>query len=271
METKFVPLYREPRAVVLNETLGSYGEVMGVKKFENGFFALRYENGVILYDSAGQVVDTDLDDVFVFKFGYRLFKKINSSYWYLVDANGNPELCYVKCEAERFHLSGNVIALCDTDKTWRVFQLSNTAPKIEYILLSNPMAPFGSVDLQVFQNKNSDNFVVVFYRKDGSILLHYRQAQSTQVLKVVNGYRYCRYLANGCFVCAQAAFEEFPHEDGSIEIAVKNNGSFNLFDENLNVLNEDIERLLLQKDGSYLVNDAGLWKAYSADGTLLLS
>ena len=172
METKFVPLYREPRAVVLNETLGSYGEVMGVKKFENGFFALRYENGVILYDSAGQVVDTDLDDVFVFKFGYRLFKKINSSYWYLVDANGNPELCYVKCEAERFHLSGNVFALCGTDKTWRVFQLSNTAPKIEYILLSNPMAPFGSVDLQVFQNKNSDNFVVVFYRKDGSILLH---------------------------------------------------------------------------------------------------
>lgn len=245
---------------------------MGVKKFENGFFALRYENGVVLYDNAGQVIDTDLEDVFVFKFGYRLFKKLNSPCWYLVDSNGNSELCYVKCEAKKLHLNGNVIALCDTDQTWRVFQLSNTAPKIEYILLSNPMAPFGSDDVEVFQNKNSDDFVVVFHRKDGSILLQHRQAMSTKVLKVVNGYRYFRYLANGCFVCAKgAAFEEFTLEDGSTEIAVKNHGVFDLFDENLNFLNVGIEKLLLQKDGSYLVNDAGLWKAYSADCTLLLS
>lgn len=272
METKFVPQYREPRAVVLNETFGRYGEVMGVKKFENSFFALRYENGVILYDNAGQVIDTDLEDVFVFKFGYRLFKKTNSAYWYLVDPNGNPELCHVNCEATKFHLSGNVVALCDVGQVWRVFQLSSVAPEIEYVLLSNPMPPFGSDDVQVFQNKSSDNFVVVFHRKDGSILLQHRQTMSMQVLSVVNGYRYFRYLANGCFVCTKCAgFEEASYEDGSIEIVTKNKGTFVLFDENLNVLNVDIEKLLLQKDGSYLVNGAGLWKAYSAKGKFLVS
>lgn len=268
METKFVPLYREPRAVVLN---GSYGEVMGVKKFENGFLALRYENGVTLYDNAGQVIDTELEDVFVFKFGYRLFKKTNSPYWYLTDKDGNNELCNVKCVAEKFHLSGNVIALCDTDQTWRVFQLSSTSEKIEYILLANPMAPFGSEDVEVFQNRNSGNFVVIFHRKDGSILLHHRQVLSTQVLKVVDGYRYSRYLANGCFVCAKDEIEEVSFEDGCLEITVKNNGSFDLLDENLSVLNEGLEKLLLQKDGSYLAKAAGLWQVYSAEGTLLLS
>ncbi len=251
METKFVPLYGEPRAVVLNETLGGYGEVVGVKKFENGFFALRYENGVVLYDNAGQVIDTDLEDVFVFKFGYRLFKKINSSYWYLVDPNGNSELCHVKCEAEKFHLSGNVVALCDARKMWRVFQLSNTAPVIEYILLSNSVGAFGCEDVQVFQNKNSNNFVVVFYRKDGTILLHHRQAMSTRVDKVLAEYNDFRYLANGKFVCSTKKLEEYPQEGGILGIRVKDGGTFTLFDENLNVLNKDMEELFVCEDGSF--------------------
>ena len=43
METKFVPQFLEPKEVILGTALTNFGPALGVKKFVDGSFAVRYE------------------------------------------------------------------------------------------------------------------------------------------------------------------------------------------------------------------------------------
>ena len=105
METKFVPQLLEPKEVILGAALTNFGPAFGVKKFVDGSFAVRYANGVVLYEQSGKVLDAGLDDVLMFPWGFKLFKKSNSPSWYLVDASGNNILCYIKCEAKKVYVN----------------------------------------------------------------------------------------------------------------------------------------------------------------------
>ena len=213
METKFVPQFLEPKEVILGKGLTSYGAAFGAKKFVDGSFAVRYENGVVLYEQSGKVLETGLDDVLIFPWGFKLFKKTDSPSWYLVDASGNNILCYVKCEAKKVCVSGNVVAMCDLGNTWRVFQISSYRPEIEYILIS-----YDEKDIQLFQNKSSNDFVVAFVRDGNQVLLQHRVALSQKVDKIAGIFRKFLYLPNGGFVCSQNDFDVHNYADGSIEV-----------------------------------------------------
>ena len=264
METKFVPQFLEPKEVIFCRNLTSYGSALGARKFDDGSFAVRYADGVVLYDNAGQVLETGLEDVLLFPWGFKLFKKKNSPYWYLVDASGNDVLCYVKCEAKKVCVSGNVIALCDHRDTWRVFQVNPYRSLIEYILVS-----YFDEDVKVFQNRNSDDFVVAFVRSDASVLLQHRVALSMKVDKIAGTFQKFDCLPNGCFVCSQSDFVKTEYSDGSVEIYPANEGSLVLLNEHLKTVAHTFQGLFLFANGMYLLKFGEEWALYSSMDELL--
>ena len=261
METKFVPQFLEPKEVILGSTLTSYGVALGAKKFNDGSFAVRYADGVVLYEQSGKILETGLDDVLIFPWGFKLFKKSDSPSWYLVDAVGNNTLCYIKCEAKKVCVSGNVIAMCDCRDTWRVFQISSCRPTIEYILISS-----GDEDIKLFQNRTSSDFVVAFVRDGNQVLLQHRVALSQKVDKIAGIFRKFMYLPNECFVCSNEDFDVRKFADGSVYLLGK---SMELFDERLKVVANGIGGLFLFANGMYLLKSANQWELYSAIGKLL--
>lgn len=264
METKFVPQFLEPKEVILCNNLTSYGSALGARKFDDGSFAVRYADGVVLYDNVGHVLEADLEDVLLFPWGFKLFKKKNSPYWYLVDASGNDVLCYVKCEAKKVCVSGNVIALCDDRDTWRVFQVSPHRSLIEYVLIS-----YFDEDVKVFQNKNSNDFVVAFVRPDASVLLQHRVAFSTKVDKIAGTFQKFECLFNGCFICSHSDIVKTEYPDGSVAIYSTDEGNLALFDEQLNVIAQAFQEAFLFANGVYLLKFGEEWSLYSSENKLL--
>lgn len=264
METKFVPQFLEPKEVILGKGLTSFGAAFGAKKFEDGSFAVRYADGVVLYEQSGKVLETGLDDVLMFPWGFKLFKKTDSPSWYLVDAAGNNTLCYVKCEAKKVCVSGNVVAMCDFGNTWRVFQISSYRPEIEYILISHD-----EKDVQLFQNKGSHDFVVAFVRDGNQVLLQHRVALSQKVDKIAGIFQKFVYLPNGGFVCSQNDFDVQNYADGCLGIHSLEGDSLGLFDERLKSVANGIGDLFLFANGMYLLHASDEWSLYSSAGKLL--
>ncbi len=264
METKFVPQLLEPKEVILGAALTNFGPAFGVKKFVDGSFAVRYANGVVLYEQSGKVLDAGLDDVLMFPWGFKLFKKSNSPSWYLVDASGNNILCYIKCEAKKVYVSGNVIAMCDFDDVWRVFQINSCRPEIEYILIS-----CHEKDIKIFQNKSSNDFVVAFIRDKNEVLLQHRVYMSQKVDKVAGIFRKFMYLPNEAFVCSKEDFDVCHYTDGCVEIHSLAGDTICLFDECLKIVANNVGGLFLLANDMYLLKSSDEWVLYSSAGKML--
>lgn len=264
METKFVPQFLEPKEVILGTALTNFGPALGVKKFVDGSFAVRYADGVVLYEQSGKVLETGLDDVLMFPWGFKLFKKSNSPSWYLVDASGNNILCYIKCEAKKVCVSGNVIAMCDFDDIWRVFQISSHRPEIEYVLIS-----CNEKDVEIFQNKSSNDFVVAFIRAKNEVLLQHRLYMTQKVDKVIGMFRKFIYLPNDAFVCSKEDFDVCHYTDGSVEIHSLAGDAICLFDECLKIVANSIGGLFLFANDMYLLKSSDEWTLYSSAGKML--
>ncbi len=258
METKFVKSFLEPHEVICRDRLVNYGFCFGARKFHNGSFALRLLDGVTLYDAHGYQLEVLLDDVFVFKNGYRLQKSVSSELWSLLQPDGQIVLTGEKVDVCDEHL----LAVRTAEREWRLYQFSENDAKL--LFLTECFAD----NLRLFKNHGNDYFVVAFMEPDG-VILQLRHETLGVVSTELPMVRSCFPLFDGRFIVSDAHLSIKEHDAGCILVEVALGEQMALYDDKLQLQAQNVLGLALFRNDMYLLNENDEWKLFSAKGKVL--
>lgn len=258
MDTKFVTNFVSPREVICCAQLHNYGFCWGARKFENGSFALRFAEGVDLYDAWGQKLETRIEDVFVFKNGYRLQKQNASSDWFLLRSDGEIIL-----KGEKVEVCDNALfALKISEREWGIYQFSNVDDTMQLLTKCN------AEDVKLFRKKGNADFVTALVEHDG-VVLQLRHGISGVVLLELSQFDFFFPLFDGRFAVAKKQLHVNQHAAGCLFIEATDASGFDLYDDKLKLSVAEVKGITILENGMCLMNEKNEWKFFSANGKLL--
>lgn len=258
MDTKFVKNFVSPREVICCVRLCNYGFCWGARKFENGSFALRFAEGVDLYDALGQKLETQIEDVFVFKNGYRLQKQTTSSGWCLLRSDGEIILRGEKVEV----CDDSLFALKISEQEWGIYQFSNVDGAMQLLTKCNAEC------VKLFRKKSNVDFVTALMEQ-GSVVLQLRHGISGVVLLELSKFDFFFPLFDGRFAVSKKQLHVNQHAAGCLFIEAIGGSGFDLYDDKLKLSVAEVMGITILENGMYLMNEQNEWKFFSANGKLL--
>lgn len=259
MNTKFVKNFSFPQEVISKTSLCNFGFCWGARKFENGSFALRRIDGVTLYNSQGHKLEVCLDDVFVFKNGYRLQKLSSSSLWALMQPDGSEVLTGERVEV----CDERLFAVKITEREWRLYQFSDD-DKGTLIFLTQCYAD----DLRIFRNSGNDYFIVAFMEPEG-VILQLRHEMLGVVSVELPIVRSVIPLFDGRFAVSDKELKVSEHQAGCLFVETSDKACMTLYDDKLQLDTQDISGFAIFHNGMYLLCQNDEWRLFSAQRKLL--
>ncbi len=259
MDAKFVKTFSICHEVIHRDKLVNFGLCFGARKFDNGFFAIRYDKNVILFNNHAQIIDDCLQDVCVFKNGYFLRKKINNDFWEFVSPLG----AILFCASQVAVYENELVAFKVDAKTWKVYHLD------EICLSKNHFASFEAEDLVIYK-KNGDQHFVFALIGVNTISLHVKYQMYKADGNILNNVRYFYHLCNGWFVVANDKISVAHFEGNCVKVDTSQGKSFDIYDSYLHKVVENVEGFILFQNGMYLLNSLGEWQLFSVAGKLLV-
>lgn len=259
MDEKFVQTFNVCHEVVHRDKWVNFGLCFGARKFDNGFFAVRYEKNVILFNNQAQIVDDHLQDVCVFKNGYFLRKKIDNDFWELISPLG----AILFCAKQVAVYENELIAFKVDDKTWDIYHFDGMC------LSKNYFASFKADKLAIYK-KNDDQHFVFALINEHSISLHVKYQMYKADGNILKNIRHFYHLCNGWFVVASDKITVAHFEGNCVKIDASRGKCFDIYDSALHKVVENVEGFVLFQNGLYLLNWRGEWRLFSVVGEQLI-
>ncbi len=254
---RFVEAFPAPKPVIHKNSLTGFGMCWGARAFGNGWFAVWRGDGVTLYNRAGQIQETQLDDVYVSESGYCLKRYRNSSHWLFCRPSG--ELIAQAEDAKVF--KDSLVALKTGEHLWSVYQLT--------LFVSKAFVNLEAEEVEIYPAKEPGYAVFALKRGDKTTLQLLEPLFGNVTAELKNVAFYLR-MPDGSFAVSASSLAFSGHCGEYLIVQPKQDGLIDLYGVRLRPTALSIGGVVSFSNGIYLLKgNNGCWELFANNGRLL--